>query len=294
MYRQLSSYSITIIGGDQRQTLLYDSLKQQGYQVSGIALEPSPYIDMDPSCFSSTKLQASDLWITGIPFSKDGIHLFSKAAPKAISIQSFLFFLQQAPPKLLIGGQFPKEVVAFARTYQIPCHDLLKRQSMAIANAIPTAEGAIFHAMEESVYTIDHAACLVLGFGKCGKALAQRLQGLHGKVTVCTRSEEDLAYAASCGYQTLPFSHLQKQLPSFLFIFNTIPAPVMGPKRLALCHASCVIIDIASQPGGVDFTYAVQHKLNAKLCPGLPGKMAPKSAALILEEQILRLFSCQN
>ncbi|MFR5969905.1 MAG: hypothetical protein ACLUGF_02180 [Clostridium sp.] len=46
------------------------------------------------------------------------------------------------------------------------------------------------------------------------------------------------------------------------------------------------IIDIASRPGGTDFSYCQESSIFAKLCLGLPGIYAPKSSAGILMEVI--------
>ena len=47
---------------------------------------------------------------------------------------------------------------------------------------------------------------------------------------------------------------------------------------------SCCIIDLASKPGGVDFDSARKHEIKADLALGLPGKVAPKSAAKYMYE----------
>ena len=48
------------------------------------------------------------------------------------------------------------------------------------------------------------------------------------------------------------------------------------------------IIDIASAPGGVDYEAAGALGIAAKLCLGLPGKYAPKTAGEILAEEIMK------
>lgn len=68
----------------------------------------------------------------------------------------------------------------------------------------------------------------------------------------------------------------------FSYIFNTVPAPVLGAQRLSYIRQDAVLIDIASAPGGIDYAYCAQKGMNAKLCGGLPAKYAPKSAAKLL------------
>ena len=58
---------------------------------------------------------------------------------------------------------------------------------MTTRNAVATAEGAIAEAVLHSDGTLHGAACLVIGFGRVGLALAQRLRGLSAHVTVAAR-----------------------------------------------------------------------------------------------------------
>ena len=49
--------------------------------------------------------------------------------------------------------------------------------------------------MEQLPITIHGARVLVVGFGRVGRALAQRLAALGAKVTVAARRYESLAWA---------------------------------------------------------------------------------------------------
>lgn len=287
------SHNITIIGGDYRHFLLYNDFVQKGFSVSGIALHddlhPDTRLNTKSVCAIDTLLP-SDVWITGIPFTKDHTHVYSENKNYYITIDYFFHHLKKHPPKLLIGGHFPKEVLDFARNYQIPCHDLLKCDTIALKNAIPTAEGAIYHAIEASPHVIHRNKCLVLGFGKCGKLLAQKLKGLDAQVTVCARKEDDLATAESFGYDTISFEQLNSSLGNYLFLFNTVPAKVLDKQRLSFVSKDAVIIDIASIPGGTDFEVAEKLGIPARHCLGIPGKLCPKTAADILATQIITLL----
>lgn len=292
MARDFLSYTITMIGGDYRQLLLYKKFLKMGFSVSGIAL-PSNTDEGElhtESLDSSANLLPSDIWITGIPFTKDNTHIYTENKNYLITIDYFFQHLKQHPPKMLIGGHFPQEVLDFARNYQIPCHDLLKCDSIAIANAIPTAEGAIYHAIKASPHVLHKSRCLILGFGKCGKALARKLKGLDAQVTVCARKDTDFAFAESCGYETLTYDQLADHIGNFLFIFNTVPVRVLDKHRLSFISKDAVIIDIASMPGGVDFDTAEKLSITTIHCLGLPGKLSPKTAADILAKQIIVLL----
>lgn len=65
---------------------------------------------------------------------------------------------------------------------------------------MPTAEGAIQLAMEELPITLHGARVLVIGYGRLGRVLADRLAGLKARVSVAARRYADLAWAENCGY----------------------------------------------------------------------------------------------
>ncbi|HPT83186.1 MAG TPA: dipicolinate synthase subunit DpsA [Limnochordia bacterium] len=189
---------------------------------------------------------------------------------------------------LLIGVARPV-IRGLAAQYSLRLVELAEIEEIAILNAIPTAEGAIQVAMENTAITIHNSRCLVLGFGRCGTALARSLKGLGARVTVCARSAQDLAGAFSLGCETLPLAALQMRR-DFDIIFNTIPAMVLPRSYLRQLERETVIVDIASGPGGTDFAAAQQLGLKAVHALSLPGRVAPKTAAAILVKTVPRLL----
>ena len=65
---------------------------------------------------------------------------------------------------------------------------------------------------------------------------------------------------------------------------------VLDQKKLELVKQNVTIIDIASSPGGIDYKFALQENMKAKLFPGLPGKVSPKTSADILVNEIITLM----
>ena len=101
-----------------------------------------------------------------------------------------------------------------------------------VANAVPTAEGAVQVAMEELPFTLHSARVLILGFGRVGKLTAHRMGALGAKVTVSAQGYEDLAWAAAYGHETGRLETLSCELGGFDLIVNTIPAQVLDRRRL--------------------------------------------------------------
>ena len=128
---------------------------------------------------------------------------------------------------------------------------------------------------------------LVIGFGKCGEILADKLAGLKCHVTISTRDATARARAKAYGYDLLSDNSYQK----FNILFNTAPALVIGRSVIDQLSSDAVIIDIASAPGGTDFNYCAEKGIQAKLCPGIPGKYSPKTSAKILYGHIQEKLS---
>jgi len=157
-----------------------------------------------------------------------------------------------------------------------------ERDDFAIWNSVPTAEGAVFMALKEMDITIHGSSCLVLGLGRTGTTLARLLVAMGARVTVAARRSAQLARAEEMGCRAVPLAALEEAVAGADVVFNTIPAPVLHAGILRRARAGCVIIDLASAPGGTDFACAAACGLRAALAPGLPGVKAPVTAGRIL------------
>lgn len=104
--------------------------------------------------------------------------------------------------------------------------------------------------MEELAVTLHGARVLVIGYGRLGKLLAHRLSGLGAKVSVSARKYADLAWAEAYGYGVEHTGQLEGWLCGYDLIINTVPAQVLDEAALADLHQGCLVIDLASKPGG--------------------------------------------
>jgi len=281
----LSQSNIGIFGGDMRQVYLADALLKKGYHVYTYkTLEKIEHKNCTQMNSLRELFEQCKIVIGPIPFNKD--HVFAASANATEPVNSSLTKLI-TNNHILIGGIIPSQIVEGCQARGIPCYDYMNDEKIAILNAIATAEGTILEAIKSSDINLHGSNCLILGYGRCAKVLAGKLKALDARVTIAARSPEALAYAEAAGYQTCELSDMKKILSSFNFIFNTIPALVLDKDHLAHVDPKVTIIDIASQPGGVDFEYAIKHNLNAKLCLGIPGKVSPKTSADIILSGIM-------
>lgn len=196
--------------------------------------------------------------------------------------------LISARTPLLIGVAKPI-VRGLAVQYRLRLLEMAEIDEIAILNSIPTAEGAIQVAMENTDFTIHNSRCLVLGLGRCGLTLVQSLIALGAKVTVGSRSSKDLARARAMNADAVELSQLSTY-SDFDLVFNTIPAMVLPRSYLRLLEPHTLIVDIASGPGGTDFGAAEQLGIKAIHALSLPGKVAAKTAGEILVQTIPHLL----
>lgn len=283
-------YDFGIMGGDLRQVSMTVSFLRKGFKVASYHIsEPVNHLYHSMVPTLEDLLEKCSIIIGPVPMSRDQVTIHANNTVSDLTISNLASLISK--DHILIGGNLPDQILKICEANHISYYDLMKDEKVTILNAIATAEGAIMEAIAGSNYNLHKSICLVLGYGRCAKVLAQKLKGLDAQVTVAARSEEALAYAEAAGHATIPLSNLNRILPSCQYIFNTIPSQVLDQDCLELVNKNVTIIDIASAPGGVDFEYAKKLKLNAKLCLGLPGKVAPVASAEILVTQILAFLS---
>ncbi|MBP3965203.1 dipicolinate synthase subunit DpsA [Paenibacillus lignilyticus] len=174
--------------------------------------------------------------------------------------------------------------------YAIRLVELFDRDDVAIYNSIPTAEGAVMMAIQNTDITIHGSSCMVLGIGRTGFTLARTLQGLGAKVKVGVRREEHFARAYEMGFEPFYIKQLQQFVGNIDLLFNTIPTMIVTAQIIANLPSRAVIIDLASKPGGTDFRFAEKRGIKALLAPGLPGIVAPKTAGRIIADCLSRLI----
>ena len=153
---------------------------------------------------------------------------------------------------------------------------VLSDEAYTQENAKLTAEGALFAAATIMDRALRGSNCLVIGYGRIGKALTGLLRGLGAEVTVAARREESRREA---GENSVSIQEIPAVLPRMDVIFNTVPAPVLGEEELRRVRPHCVLIDLASAPYGIDRNAAEALGLKAILESGLPGRYCPLSAA---------------
>ena len=231
-------------------------------------------------------LEKIDILIVPIPFTKDNNNVFN-IDNENININLLIEKSIKYNIKMFLGGVINSQIKDTLLKNNIKTFDFFEDNSIAILNAIPTAEGAIQTAMEKSYKTIFNSNSLVLGYGRCGKILANMLKGIGANVDVTYRKDEDLAYIKAYGLNPINLYKIKSNINKYDFIFNTIPYEILDKDILLNVDKKSIIIDLASAPGGLDYNYARELNLQAIYCPSLPGRVAPYTAGEILKDKII-------
>lgn len=240
--------NLWVAGGDLRQAKLAELLAADGHTVHTWALEghgPLAGVRMEEDPAGA---ELADCVILPLPAEEEGGLLHTPLSDRPRPLAELLAPLR--PGQLVCAGMVGPTLTALAAERGLILQDYFAREELAVANAVPTAEGAIQIALEELPITLHGARVLVIGFGRIGKALARRLAGLGAKVSVAARKWSDLAGAESCGYCGEQTEHLAGWLCGYDLVVNTVPAPVLGLTELSDLKPGCLVIDLASKPGG--------------------------------------------
>ncbi len=165
-------------------------------------------------------------------------------------------------------------------------------------NAIPSAEGALSIAMNNSDRTLFGSNSLVIGHGRIGKILADRLYCLKSNVTVVARKPKDRFEAILKGMNAIDYSSVKSALKNADFIFQTVPFPVLNKAELD-CVTKGIIIEISSKGIGTDMEYAEKNGKKFIYAPGIPEKYSSLTAGKILYDSVkdiireIKLISAQ-
>lgn len=278
------TYDIWVLGGDGRQVKLANLLQKEGNRVHvyGMEMRPEPGVLTDMEHLMG--VEQADCVILPLPAEGSDGMMNAPLSQQRVALAQVVQLMR--PGQLLCGGKLPAQICEMARQRELRVEDYLMREEFAVKNAVPTAEGAIQIAMEEMDCTLCGAEVLVIGYGRIGKVLTHRLQGLGAAVTVSARKCSDLAWIEAFGCRGVRTEEIASEAGRFQLILNTVPTKVVDGAMLARLKPDCLVIDLAGGSGGVDFVSAESLGVKVIWARGLPGKVAPQTAGHILHDTI--------
>lgn len=261
-----------IIGGDSRQRYIAKNLARLGYPVQTYAVPGMP----DTAADSKDILRSARYIILPIPtLSPDGVIRGTELSPARLADSL-------CAGAMIFCGKPGSAAQILSTTAQVI--DYAAWEPLTILNAVPTAEGAIQLAMEHMPGTVWHSKILIVGAGRIGMCLAMKLQALGARVTVTARKDRDLARIRALGLIADTTKQYELGLGQYDCIINTVPATVFTLQQLQNIDKECVLMELASAPGG----FPEQAGRSIVNGAALPGRVAPKTAGNLIADEILR------
>jgi dipicolinate synthase subunit A len=169
-----------VIGGDMRNVYLAELLKKdyQSVEIYGFEKSGKPWaVKNSPLDFV---LDGSRVVVGGIPLLNE-----NGCITMPLSKEKLCFYeLVEKIPEgaIVIAGKIADKTKAEFAERKIKCVDLLDREEMAVANAVPSAEGAVHILLEELPITLLGSRILIVGYGRLGKVLSRLLQSFGAEV----------------------------------------------------------------------------------------------------------------
>ncbi len=261
---------IIFLGGDKRQKTAAEFLRNKNYGCD-------EFIETAPK---NIKLAEYSAVILPLPTTRDGVFVNAPLMSDKIPLQKIIENLSEN--QLLITGNYTPQHSLFA--------DINDDEEFAFLNAIPTAEGAIKILIESTSFTLWKSKILIVGNGKIGKLLANRLSAFGAEITVSARKNLDFSYIEAFGFETLHTNHLNEAMGKFDIVINTVPFPVITQREVEQSQNDCLFLELSSAPFGIDKQAVILSERNYIYAPALPGKTAPKTSGIFLGKTIHKIL----
>ena len=285
------SNQFAVIGGDLRIIELVKILAKENNIVYTYGLENAEQLKNLDNVIICEKLtqvvKEAEVVIGPIPFSSNGKEINTPFSNVSISIRELMHALNA---KILIAGTIAPEVYDMANDEYIEIIDIMKREELAVLNTVSTAEGTIEIAISNTNKILHGSKVLILGFGRIGKVLARKMAGLSTRVTCAARKDEDLAWIKAYGHNATNINTLGENLSDYDIVINTVPHLILTRERMEYVSEECLLIDLASNPGGIDKKVAKDRNLKLIWALALPGKVAPVTTAEFIKDTIYNIL----
>ena len=263
---------ISVCGGDERSVILARRLAEAGHEVLCFCLDKA---ELPDGCRGVGFPVEEDAVILPVP-AEDAHGLLN--APKGAQPCCIEHILDCAGSgAVLIGGRISAQIRSAAEQRGMAVHDYMRCPELTVKNAAVTAEGAVSELMKKTKTALCDMRVLVVGWGRIGKLLISKLSALCPAVCLMSKNSEARALASALGCTALAPDCPPEVLGGFDAVINTAPAQVIPDLRAF--KDNCILLELASAPGGIDENTAHKLGLDLSVLRGLPGHYAPESAA---------------
>ena len=273
-----------VFGGDERLRELAVLLSREGHGAACLGMERAELPETIRRIASPTE---ADCVILPVPAVRGGALNAPFSARKLDAAE----LIRSLPTGSTVFAGMPDAALrAAAEERGIALYDYSSQSGFAVGNAAITAEAAVSICMERLRRTVSGSSVLVIGCGRIGRLLAMKFKALGAEVSVLSRSAETRELMRAAGMSVPGREDIPECLSSFDLIVNTAPAPMLTEAELRSVPESCFVLELASPPYGIAPETAEKLGLNYLNAPGLPGKYAPQTAAVLIKNAVTEIM----
>lgn len=170
---------------------------------------------------------------------------------------------------------------------------LMQDKEIVLDNAVITVEGILADIINNTEISINNSNIMVIGYGNIGKSLSDALNYLKANVIVAVKEQEDFEKLKSRGMYTIysnDINAMKMAINLSDIIINTVPSLVLNEEFIDSIKNEAYVLDISSYPYGINKEYLDKKQIKNKIYPGIPGKIAPKTAGRILTKKIEKIL----
>ena len=254
---ELKGWTVAVLGGDLRMLEHMRLARLAGAKVQHYGLIPGAEVAAGQPQAASLVDAVKGARIISCPIPGLGAddELYAKFTSEKLRLTTEVLKGAAAGAMLLTCYSTPR-MDEWAKATSVEIIPYGDDDALAILHAVPTAEGAIRIAIENTDDTLLGMNVLCLGLGRVGISVAQAFESMKSRVSLAARNPAQLARAWAMNAIPIELRDLKSHIGNFGLIVSSTSGRVLDKDLLALTRPDVVIIDLCSPPGSVDFEAA--------------------------------------
>ena len=163
-------------------------------------------------------------------------------------------------------------------------------ESFLFNNSRLTAQGVLRLILDSIDCDLLELNAVVIGYGRCGKAICRLLKNCGFKVVSASRRKETLLEAQKDGVNAIFIDEIDDFVDKTDILINTVPVNIISKKYISKLNSENIYIEVASKPYGFDITETDVYNFRYILAESLPGRFVPESAGENIADTVLKIL----
>ncbi|MBI4277615.1 MAG: hypothetical protein HY660_04085 [Armatimonadetes bacterium] len=252
---ELRGVTVAVLGGDQRMVEIVRQARLVGAEVRVCGGPPrATAAGAVAAATVAEAVKGAKLIVCPVPAHGVGESLYAPFSTERLFLTADAL-RGAAPGALIVVGRVSAVIGREANAAGVRAvgysDDVLE-----IMHAVPTAEGALKVAIENTETTVLGCPTLCIGLGRVGMSVAQLFRDMQAKVTLCARNPSQIARAWAMGLEAVHLNRLAEVIDRFDLLISSTSGLVLTRELLERVREDTLVIDLCSPPGSVDFRAA--------------------------------------